>query len=623
MATAAPKTKTPPPPEPPKKWQAVAKAALVARMRAERAALLRLRSVLREEHDSLIARLATAPEDAPRKAADSAVGLVSTRLRSMSLALDGAVRAGRLDAKKASLAIFQREWALVQTEVAQAGYELPLGVALHLGLDGPEDEPRSHMAGGALASAWAHLVIASIYRWTSSPKGSLAKAAASAASSMEPRLLRTAATETGVAYQDARDDLLEDVLDKNHGAVWLPLLQKRWDATLDKGTCATCRELDGEQVFWGLYFPGGEKPGYVHANCFPAGTMVRIPGGEKPIEDLVVGDLVVGGLTGRQRRVTALHRSHFNGDLIQLTAGDTTLSATPNHPVLTGRGWLDAGEVQLTDQLFRYKGQLRASPNVVAGEAHDAPASSREGFVLPGIDSHLPRRLMPMAGVDLDRQHAVRKGEVEVERAERELWHRRQAEATESGLEDAFKVGEAGGPLFRESAPRASLGGLLQPANRGVGSFRETGPTLWPLAPHSDLVRLGRGASAESRSVHGVVDHQTRAAEHFRDCEHGHLFVPMHPTQHFGIEIPNALSASAHGSGLVAAALPVHSCGRRAFRGIVFNLSVEIDESYVANGLVVHNCRCVETTVLYPVPVRERAAVVSEQDDGLDDEEAA
>lgn len=36
----------------------------------------------------------------------------------------------------------------------------------------------------------------------------------------------------------------------------------------------------------------------------------------------------------------------------------------------------------------------------------------------------------------------------------------------------------------------------------------------------------------------------------------------------------------------------IEHLSRERFTGEVFNLSVAVDESYVAEGLVAHNCRC-------------------------------
>lgn len=54
-----------------------------------------------------------------------------------------------------------------------------------------------------------------------------------------------------------------------------------------------------------------------------------------------------------QAGLTAAMRHDYTGDLIELSAGGmVNLSVTPNHPILTLRGWVSAGELNEGDSLF-------------------------------------------------------------------------------------------------------------------------------------------------------------------------------------------------------------------------------------------------------------------------------
>jgi len=51
--------------------------------------------------------------------------------------------------------------------------------------------------------------------------------------------------------------------------------------------------------------------------------------------------------------VVAAHRRWYEGPMVEIvTAHGRKLSATPNHPMLTGRGWVGAGEITLSDDLI-------------------------------------------------------------------------------------------------------------------------------------------------------------------------------------------------------------------------------------------------------------------------------
>lgn len=52
--------------------------------------------------------------------------------------------------------------------------------------------------------------------------------------------------------------------------------------------------------------------------------------------------------------ITAIHRRWYDGPMVEIvTAGGHQVSATPNHPVLTRRGWVGAGSVHVGDDLVR------------------------------------------------------------------------------------------------------------------------------------------------------------------------------------------------------------------------------------------------------------------------------
>ena len=70
--------------------------------------------------------------------------------------------------------------------------------------------------------------------------------------------------------------------------------------------------------------------------CLPPGSMVATPDGDRPIEEIREGDLVLG--TGGDadlvaRPVRHVHRSHHAGRRYRVTAGGSTIEGTPHHIV--------------------------------------------------------------------------------------------------------------------------------------------------------------------------------------------------------------------------------------------------------------------------------------------------
>jgi len=87
-------------------------------------------------------------------------------------------------------------------------------------------------------------------------------------------------------------------------------------------------------------------------DCFYAGTLVTMSdGAQKPIEKVVVGDMVVSH-TGVARKVIDTIRKPYKGKLIKVQAHSSNLVCTPNHPFWTARGWVEAQSLKLTDTLF-------------------------------------------------------------------------------------------------------------------------------------------------------------------------------------------------------------------------------------------------------------------------------
>ncbi len=68
--------------------------------------------------------------------------------------------------------------------------------------------------------------------------------------------------------------------------------------------------------------------------CLPSGTMVRTPGGSVPIEQVRLGDEVLGTAGGHELvpgRVTAVMPGSWTGPVVTVRAGDHRLTGTPHH----------------------------------------------------------------------------------------------------------------------------------------------------------------------------------------------------------------------------------------------------------------------------------------------------
>lgn len=92
-----------------------------------------------------------------------------------------------------------------------------------------------------------------------------------------------------------------------------------------------CEQFGGVPVWDRI--SAGQFPD-VSMGCFPAGSLVTmVDGTRRPIEDVVDGDVVLTH-RGRGRRVTALHRRHYSGELYTIKfEAHRTLRCTRQHPL--------------------------------------------------------------------------------------------------------------------------------------------------------------------------------------------------------------------------------------------------------------------------------------------------
>jgi hypothetical protein len=144
-------------------------------------------------------------------------------------------------------------------------------------------------------------------------------------------------------------------------------------STLDSKTSDICMAysgaewtLDGDPIGDSPAFNGGPPR---HFNAIAKGELVKTEYGNIPIEHIAVGDMVMTH-KGRLKPVTAVMSKRNKGGVIRVITLETgnIVRATDEHPVLTSnRGWLRADMLQPGDQLFKYsKKPMKISPFSIA-----------------------------------------------------------------------------------------------------------------------------------------------------------------------------------------------------------------------------------------------------------------
>lgn len=76
--------------------------------------------------------------------------------------------------------------------------------------------------------------------------------------------------------------------------------------------------------------------------CFPAGTMISTPLGQKAIEKLKVGDVVTGGLTNQ--KISTIMKNKLKVLTVKLS-NEIKITTTDDHPFFTDLGWMRAKDI--------------------------------------------------------------------------------------------------------------------------------------------------------------------------------------------------------------------------------------------------------------------------------------
>jgi HK97 family phage portal protein len=332
----------------------------------------------------------------------------------------------------------------------------------------------------------------------------------------------------------------------------IPGLRKAWLNAGDARVRDSHVELQAETVAAeddfsnGLRWPrdiGG--PANEVINCFPAGTNVEALGMEKSFQRFYRGPMVtVKFKSGKQ------------------------LTATPNHPVLSDKGWIGLGSLSEGSKVFK------------TGGFDTAATTQRDvNHIKSGIDqvfsSMLKSSFAPMR-VDGGRADFHRDGsthDVNIVGVPDSLKNGIETKSFQVGMD--FSLAESN---FAHG-DRPSLGGDKQSFG-GVGathpgiSSANLGQSLLPIhsAPFEKF-SLGSSALSEPTFIQTSQDGSSRDIKHPADLRDGELLLE--------VELDDVVSVDV----------------RSSFEGHVYNLQT-VGGYYIAEGFVSHNCRC--TLIMLP-----------------------
>ncbi len=257
--------------------------------------------------------------------------------------------------------------------------------------------------------------------------------------------------------------------------------------------------------------------------------------------------------------VEKAYRRWFSGDLTTLvTASGKTLRATPNHPILTSKGWVAIGALNEGDDVIEVRDQ--------------------SGYVLKNHkDQAIPLISEIFGSLDkLGGRHSTRQGQLQ-------QFHGDGAEGDIDIVDAAWPLrfdfmtkglhrGDEGGQEFlfpvpgdlasRIRAVGLFLQGCLRAFAGGMGGAGELAPALFAFARHANPVCFGASPEFDSKIL------RQGSASDFQSSGEAQEAFP------FEVRSTRIVSVE-----------------RRQWAGHVYNLQTA-SGWYVADGIIAHNCRC-------------------------------
>lgn len=334
----------------------------------------------------------------------------------------------------------------------------------------------------------------------------------------------------------------------------------------------------------------------LHFQAIAEGEPCLTSRGELSIEEVRVGEYVLTH-GGRWQSVTAKLRRRWQGATHTIRTDAGELRLTPEHPVLTSRGWIGAEGVVPGDRIIGCEPaqELDRLPADFTAQAAVSTTILRDS---DGFEAELPEAVVAAlilraaagvpAAIELD--HQVFGGEEEVDHVPGErhlkavITAALEAEAIQRALEALLvhgriprvRFGDGLGPALDDARHTARIL-LAHPPTRGRVLDAEAGVAALGMAQRRSLGAIpGRHAGGQEPPADRVA---TDAAL-LRDGQLGHAgFVCSDGA-------PNDSHRDSHTRYYTVRA---NVC--KQWAGRAYDLSVAGDESYCVGGHFVHNCR--------------------------------
>lgn len=338
-----------------------------------------------------------------------------------------------------------------------------------------------------------------------------------------------------------------------------------WRTSHDSKVCPVCAAMDGQEVSLGKAFADSVETedgvvGWEHNSWNDNG---RIPDAHV---NCVLGDTLVSA-----DNVKAATKMNYSGNIVELkTRSGKVLSITPNHILLTQRGWVAAKNIQKTDKVVANSDRVKnlSSDDAINGNQ----VTIADEFMSLEKASGVVAVEVPVTAKDF-KGDAVTDEKVKVILPQGFLRNKTDASSSEFGSYLPLVCGKiADSTLFGLSSIDQLLVGVLLATNGIVGSECKSLSLLGSGGSHSDIHRFTSSTAYnarlnEAKSNNSTADIETLSKSFLADAGL--------------IEFDDVISVDVYS---------VHNTP-------VYDLETT-STLYTANGIVSSNCRCYFDEVL-------------------------
>lgn len=341
----------------------------------------------------------------------------------------------------------------------------------------------------------------------------------------------------------------------------LGVRQYKWWAQGE--SCPMCQALDGTIIDVGSSFvaKGSEIPG----SDGQINDYEPIRGGDAHT-NCVLGDTIV-----HSPNVKRITRAYYSGDIVKITtAKGSSLSVTPNHIVLTSRGWVCAKNLTKFDSIISYNFGQETSSKVNPTD-DNCPATIEQIFASLSKSGSVTSVSVPASPEDFKGDGFSIQGNIDIVSADSFLSSNIDASLLESFKNLVFSESQLSGS-FVKCSDLSSMLFALTLASDGIMSIDSL----------TSLFSCGHLTREQFVGLFNVSDYDLRVKKATADDISGDI---------------EALSDAIRGFSSLISVDNVIDVKVENFSGHVYDLSTE-STSYISNSIISSNCDCLVVPVL-------------------------